>query len=275
MNYFAADFKSVVLMPENKQQKKKGNKTKQKRLNETIVAVIFWGIVFLILLTRTGGFITFDDHTAQVGDTIGGVLGPVLNLAGLLFVWFSLKDQLTANRKQNKAFKKDSKHQNSEKAFAVGLRLVEELDKFWKANSESFNRLLAQEDSLIFEAPDRRQEWMAEILDQGEFWVIGKDLRRGRTFFNVLKSTAENLTKEQRALMATLFEETYFTHLRRIEAAKWEELTARWEEHQVQYPGDQIPPSKTRIEMAQQVKNFDAFCAKIDAETQWQAGAND
>ncbi|RYU81894.1 hypothetical protein [Hymenobacter persicinus] len=60
--------------------------------NKKKAAQVLWtgsifSLITLFVVTRTGGLVVFDEHTAHVGDTIGGILGPALNLTGLLVLY--------------------------------------------------------------------------------------------------------------------------------------------------------------------------------------------
>lgn len=60
------------------------------------------GIILIILapyiLTRSFGLIEFNDSTGVVGDTIGGITGPICSLLGSLLIYFALKAQIDANK---------------------------------------------------------------------------------------------------------------------------------------------------------------------------------
>lgn len=54
-------------------------------------------VVAPILFTREFGVIDFSD-TGQIGDTIGGITAPIVNLVGAILVFFALQAQIEANK---------------------------------------------------------------------------------------------------------------------------------------------------------------------------------
>ena len=78
-----------------------------KKQNFTIILLI--GIILIIfaslyLFTRPALLSSFDfSNSGQVGDTIGGITAPILNLIGAYLVYISFQAQLEANKIQIKA----------------------------------------------------------------------------------------------------------------------------------------------------------------------------
>lgn len=60
-----------------------------------------------------------------VGDTIGGIAGPLLNLAGMLIVYFSLQEQLNANTTQYNALQLEIKRTSSELVLKTTEQIIE------------------------------------------------------------------------------------------------------------------------------------------------------
>jgi hypothetical protein len=52
--------------------------------------------------------------SGAVGDTIGGITGPILNFVGMIVVYFSLLEQLKANNAQNRAISEELRRSNEE-----------------------------------------------------------------------------------------------------------------------------------------------------------------
>ena len=72
--------------------------------------VKFWfvfGVLLTIispfLFTRSWGIIDFRE-TGSIGDTIGGITGPITNLIGALLVFYALRAQIEANEIIRKQF---------------------------------------------------------------------------------------------------------------------------------------------------------------------------
>jgi hypothetical protein len=62
--------------------------------------ILFIGIALTIIspiiFTMPHGFIDFT-HTGDIGDTIGGITSPIVNLVGAILVFYALKAQIKAN----------------------------------------------------------------------------------------------------------------------------------------------------------------------------------
>jgi hypothetical protein len=59
----------------------------------------------------------FDDKTGAIGDTFGGITGPILNFVGLILVYYSFKQQLEANCQQQDALTREIDYRNQSDAF--------------------------------------------------------------------------------------------------------------------------------------------------------------
>ncbi|MCM4174196.1 hypothetical protein DHD32_22265 [Arenibacter sp. TNZ] len=82
---------------------------------------LFWTLVTLIIiapfvLTRDIGFINFED-TGQIGDTIGGITAPFVNLLAAFLVYKSFSAQIQANQQQRHDHKKQMEQLNKEHSF--------------------------------------------------------------------------------------------------------------------------------------------------------------
>lgn len=96
-----------------------------------ILALIAPGIASQYYLNFVGW--SFHD-TGEIGDTIGGIAGPILNLTGLVLVYYSFREQYKANQLQiesNKKLRKDVKRQlkraDKERNFELFLKLLNQL----------------------------------------------------------------------------------------------------------------------------------------------------
>ncbi|WP_375437263.1 hypothetical protein [uncultured Hymenobacter sp.] len=82
------------------------------------------------LLTREYIFKSLDfTSTGQIGDTIGGIAGPLLNFTGLLVVYFSLQEQFRTNQDQTKNFKAEQRRSNNETAISSAFKIIDDLRK--------------------------------------------------------------------------------------------------------------------------------------------------
>jgi hypothetical protein len=65
--------------------------------------------------------------TGTVGDTIGGIVGPVLNFIGLLVLYFSLREQFAANQIQIQELTAQRTRATNEANFNMTLLLLDKL----------------------------------------------------------------------------------------------------------------------------------------------------
>lgn len=108
----------------------------RKRLKQSKI-ILFIGIILVVLapyiLTRDFGIISFDE-TGQIGDTIGGITAPIVNLIGAVLVYFAFLVQLDANNlifQQIKDEKDEQKiNQNRSYVFEIFKLLKDELYSF-------------------------------------------------------------------------------------------------------------------------------------------------
>lgn len=76
---------------------------KKQRIMKWVAGGIFiGGSIFVIfapyLLTRRDwGFTSFDQETGFIGDTIGGITAPIVNLISAILVYFAFRAQVDAN----------------------------------------------------------------------------------------------------------------------------------------------------------------------------------
>jgi len=115
----------------------KNYEEKQARRLKQSKIVLFAGIILVIispyLLTRNFDLISFD-NTGQIGDTIGGITAPIVNLIGAILVYFAFLVQLDANKlifQQIKDQKKEQKiDQNRTYIFELYKQLKDDLYSF-------------------------------------------------------------------------------------------------------------------------------------------------
>lgn len=56
-------------------------------------------IIAPIVLTQFNSFISFDTTSGAIGDTIGGITSPILNLLAAILIYVSFQEQVKANKK--------------------------------------------------------------------------------------------------------------------------------------------------------------------------------
>lgn len=91
-------------------------------------------IISPFIFTRNLGVIDFS-NTGQIGDTIGGITAPIVNLLGALLVFFALKAQVDANSLIQTQFES----QNKEELKKKGLQYVLEQFKMIREDINDFS----------------------------------------------------------------------------------------------------------------------------------------
>lgn len=126
----------MVVRSAKKQQKKK----KRRTFNPFLLSLLLLGILFTILapvlftLKAKVSWMQFDATTAEIGDTIGGITSPIVNLIDAILVYYSFHQQLEANEIQKKALKKQNKENREREDYNNIEMLIREL-------KEDFDRL--------------------------------------------------------------------------------------------------------------------------------------
>lgn len=75
--------------------------------------------------------------TGQIGDTIGGITAPVINLIGAILVYISFKAQINANKLQFDLLNNEIQNQRQRDNFNITLELFKELKEDYKNLSYS------------------------------------------------------------------------------------------------------------------------------------------
>lgn len=99
--------------------------------------VLLIGIPIILIspfiFTRSLGFVSFTE-TGQIGDTIGGLTAPIVNLIGAILVYFALYAQIEANKivqNQIEEQKKDAlESKNFNSLFEIFKQVKSDLDNF-------------------------------------------------------------------------------------------------------------------------------------------------
>lgn len=63
----------------------------------------------------------------QLGGAIGGIAGPILSFVALLVVYFSLREQFTANQLQIHHFRQEQQRSANESAIATAFKIIDDL----------------------------------------------------------------------------------------------------------------------------------------------------
>jgi hypothetical protein len=102
-----------------------------------IIFVIFSPFIFI----RQIGTISFQE-TGQIGDTIGGITAPIVNLIGAVLVFFALHAQIEANKIIQQQIDEQKSDSIKSKNFTNLLKIYDELkndiDEFSYTKNEAF-----------------------------------------------------------------------------------------------------------------------------------------
>lgn len=95
--------------------------------------VLFVGGILIILapsiLSLKSFFISFDEKTGAIGDTIGGITAPISNLIGAILVFLALKAQIRANEIIQSQIEKQEKKENKREISLQLHRLYNTLEE--------------------------------------------------------------------------------------------------------------------------------------------------
>ncbi|WP_426491262.1 hypothetical protein [Hymenobacter sp. 102] len=92
----------------------------------TIVLGALLSLVLPWALTHFHSGISFAE-TGPIGDTIGGITGPVLNFTGLLVVYFSLREQFLSNQIQIQHFAEEQQRSANENTISTAFKIIDDL----------------------------------------------------------------------------------------------------------------------------------------------------
>ncbi|HEX9827953.1 MAG TPA: hypothetical protein VGA80_15245 [Flavobacteriaceae bacterium] len=110
---------------------------------KTVILII--GIILLLfgslyIFTRPAYWNSFDfSETGQIGDTIGGITAPIINIIGAILIFLSFKAQINANKIQFKLLSQEMENQKKDRNFQVTLEIFQSLkNDYQNLENESF-----------------------------------------------------------------------------------------------------------------------------------------
>ena len=114
---------------------------KNNKLYPLILGLILILFSSLIIFTRPALWEFFDfSKTGQIGDTIGGITAPIINIVGAILIYISFKAQINANKIQFKLLYEEIQNQQKDKNFQVTLELFQSLkNDYQNVNYNSFS----------------------------------------------------------------------------------------------------------------------------------------
>jgi hypothetical protein len=104
------------------------NPPKNKTNLLLLIGIVLILVASVYMFTRPALWSSWDfTQTGQIGDTIGGITAPIINLLGAVLVYFSFQAQVKANQIQFKLLNEDLLNQRRSSNFQVALELFKEL----------------------------------------------------------------------------------------------------------------------------------------------------
>lgn len=144
-----------------------------KKQNIGILAIgIVLIFISLYLFTRPALISSFDfSNTGEIGDTIGGITAPIINLIGAFLVYVSFQAQLEANRIQVKALNDEKSRIRTENIYQkyvsqfedikTRLRDLEFVVQFWADYSGG---TLSPNAPIVFKGINALNEYTSRLV---------------------------------------------------------------------------------------------------------------
>lgn len=165
-------------------------------------AVTLIGLIFIPQVwpdsSRPSWWLTYGANAGVVGDTIGGIAGPILNFTGLLLVYYSLREQFKANQQQARQHEYDSTAQLLERFLAL-------LDK----HKEVFTKLPQLEFANRLKLKTTIDENLELPLGYTAMQLRQSELRQIVGLFHLITVRIPLLTAEQKQSVAQILVTSY------------------------------------------------------------------
>ncbi len=116
-------------------------------------------------------------QTGQIGDTIGGITAPIVNLIGAVLIYFSFKEQIKANNNQWLAFEHDkmnSLHLSSYEMITSDLRFLRQdiADFLWQApDGKEYTGIIGM--TKFATAVREKKVKPEDVIDNYSFGLLG------------------------------------------------------------------------------------------------------
>lgn len=130
---------------------------------QTLIFLLL-GIVFLsVVLLRSliGGF-DFTT-TGQIGDTIGGILSPLMSLIGALLVYVSFREQLEANKIQREALAIEVERSKSDRELDLIMYFNAQIRQQY--NDLTYTSMERGRDDETYTANDALEQFNADLIN--------------------------------------------------------------------------------------------------------------
>ncbi len=90
-----------------------------------LVSVALVATILGVTILMPAGIRALFQDTGTIGDTVGGIAGPILNFAGMFVVYLSLREQLKANQLQMEALRHEQTKTEHEKLLLITERAID------------------------------------------------------------------------------------------------------------------------------------------------------
>ena len=173
---------------------------KQKQRLKQSKLILLIGILLVIIapyvLTRNFGILSFDE-TGQIGDTIGGITAPIVNLIGAVLVYFAFLVQLDANQlifQQIKEEKSEQKiNQNRNYVFEIFKLLKEELYSFSITEEKRIGRSSSETTVMVeYKGLEAIEKMLYNLMHDHE--GFGSEVYKLKEFQNIIELFKKFLT---------------------------------------------------------------------------------
>lgn len=98
--------------------------------------LVLFASTYLFTRPSIWPFFNFNE-TAPIGDTIGGITSPIINIIGFILIYISFKAQINANKIQFKLVQIEIQNQTFDRNFEIALDLFKELKLDYKTLEHS------------------------------------------------------------------------------------------------------------------------------------------
>lgn len=124
------------------------------------LGIIKWILIFGTFLTLLSPFLFTRNvlsnaldftETGQIGDTIGGITAPIVNLIGAILVFYALKAQIEANNLIQQQFEEQKQKENENKVLA-------NISEYYKYFLKSIDDFRHESEKTIGNFDSRRKE---------------------------------------------------------------------------------------------------------------------
>lgn len=183
-------------------------KKKEKRgfnYKNYIGFIVFIGILFasIYIFTKPAFISGFDlSNKGAIGDTIGGITAPIINLLGAVLVYMSFQAQINANKIQSDLLKTEVENQRYDRNFSVTIDLINSLKEDFKSLYFNNNQGLFAINSYVnginenWDKDQFRSYMRKPIYNEWKFLIFELDLILNHVTSSELREDEKEKLKE-------------------------------------------------------------------------------